>query len=321
MSTTPQHPVAATPAVPPPDNTPDEIRVYSHSNVFYWWPVWAIGFLMGLWTLFGDGHHLVPVPADAEAYHVADVKWTTVQPAESSDKVKETVAKEAKDRDVIVLPPATEKQKQNKIVGDLPRETPENVAPKPIKRLPHIAHNSTPGVVFCAVLLLVITITNVPLRGMWSILVIITLALLAVILALLGMWERIVNVVSLLDIRINAGGYFFISGVLFAIWAGAVFAFDRQTYIIFSPGQFKVCQAIGDAETAYDATGLSVQKQRSDLFRHYILGLGSGDLVVKTTGAQAHHFELPNVLFLGLKTQQIENVVRKRPQVSSPAGS
>ena len=25
-----------------------EIRIVSHSNLFYWWPVWAIGYLMAI---------------------------------------------------------------------------------------------------------------------------------------------------------------------------------------------------------------------------------------------------------------------------------
>jgi len=56
-----------------------------------------------------------------------------------------------------------------------------------------------------------------------------------------------------------------------------------------------------------------LEKQRSDLFRHWILGLGSGDLIVKTTGAQAHHFEMPNVLFVSSKMQRIEDMIRKIP--------
>src|SRR5436190_3116308 len=29
---------------------PMEIRVYSHSMLFYWWPVWAVGYLFALLT-------------------------------------------------------------------------------------------------------------------------------------------------------------------------------------------------------------------------------------------------------------------------------
>src|SRR5438477_2532243 len=39
----------------------EEVRIYSHSSLFYWWPVWAIGLLMGFLTL-ADGHKMAIVP-------------------------------------------------------------------------------------------------------------------------------------------------------------------------------------------------------------------------------------------------------------------
>src|SRR5215217_6237360 len=59
------HPAAG--QVPPvADTTPsfDEIRVYSHSPLFYWWPVWLFGFIFSLITLM-DGHRLMIVPGDS----------------------------------------------------------------------------------------------------------------------------------------------------------------------------------------------------------------------------------------------------------------
>src|SRR5207244_492594 len=113
-----------------------------------------------------------------------------------------------------------------------------------------------------------------------------------------GWWEWIFSKLAILDIRINMGGYLFISVILLAVWLFTTLIFDKQIYIVFQPGQFKVCTEIGGGEKVYDAIGLTLERQRADLFRHYILGLGSGDLIVKTSGAQAHHFDLPNVLFI-----------------------
>src|SRR5689334_4557177 len=62
MSTAPQTPLPA--AKPAEDEA--EIRIVSHSNLFYWWPVWAVGFLMGLMTLY-DNHRMAVVPPTAEA--------------------------------------------------------------------------------------------------------------------------------------------------------------------------------------------------------------------------------------------------------------
>ena len=41
---------------------PDEIVVYHHSNLFYWWPVWLAGFIMAIITYFSDKHMAI-VPA------------------------------------------------------------------------------------------------------------------------------------------------------------------------------------------------------------------------------------------------------------------
>src|SRR5262245_43584131 len=41
---------------------PDEIVVFHHSNLFYWWPVWFFGFIFAALTYFGDGHMAVVPP-------------------------------------------------------------------------------------------------------------------------------------------------------------------------------------------------------------------------------------------------------------------
>ena len=92
--------------------------------------------------------------------------------------------------------------------------------------------------------------------------------------------------------------------------------FDRQIYMVFSPGQMRVRQEIGESETAFDTTGMVIQKQRSDLFRHWILGLGSGDLIVRTAGANPQEFHMHNVLFIGRKVKEIENLLRERQVVT-----
>jgi hypothetical protein len=171
------------------------------------------------------------------------------------------------------------------------------------------------GVTFVIILLLVIAITNIPLRGLWSVIVIVVIVFLVIILSLTEMWERIIESFGALDIHINLAGYLVISTVLFVIWLITMLLFDQQIYMIFTPGQVRVRLEIGEGETAYDTTGMTVQKQRSDLFRHWVLGLGSGDLIVTTSGAQSHHFDLPNVLFVGRKVKQIEAMLRARPVV------
>ena len=65
------------------------------------------------------------------------------------------------------------------------------------------------------------------------------------------------------------------------MWLFTVLLFDRQIYMVFTPGQLKVRTEIGGGEKVYDAVGMTLEKQRSDLFRHWLLGMGSGDLIVR----------------------------------------
>src|SRR5262249_5667437 len=146
-------------------------------------------------------------------------------------------------------------------------------ADRPIE--PHIrmSQSKNVGVFYAMVLLLVILITNVPLRGLWSVVVIVVIVMLSVIFALLDCWDKILNALGQLAIHINRGGYVTISLVLFVMWLISLLFFDRQIYMIFTPGQLRVCTEIGGGEVAYDTQGMVIQKERSDLFRHWILGL------------------------------------------------
>jgi hypothetical protein len=294
MSTqTPQPPLPPSSA-PPRSQDTVEIRIISHSNLFYWWPVWAVGYLLAILTLL-DPYVMAVVPKGTKGYRAVTVKNPETGNTEEVEAL--VVPKSDKPDKQKHLPPA---EKVN--------EKPED---------PHldISHQGTYGVIFATVLILVIVITNVPLRGMWSFMVIVLVILLITVLSLFGVWDQIFRIVSLLDIRINMGGYVFISSALLVIWLLTFMFFDRQLYMIFTPGQLKVRQEIGGGEKAFDTSGMTIEKQRSDLFRHWILGLGSGDLIVNTSGAHVQHFELPNVLFIGKKVHQIEDMLREKAVV------
>jgi hypothetical protein len=286
MSTAPAPRPAHHAATLPP--VPQEVVVISHSNLFYWWPVWAVGYLMAIITVFN--HELMTtVPSGTEAVNKANGSITY-----GPDKKNKSL----NDQDLYIAPPDYKKEFQ-----------PPGV---------QMTLNKSLGVVYAIVLVLVITITNVPLRGLWSVIVIVVIVLVSIIFALRGIWEDILRAMNFLDIRINLAGYFFISTALLLVWLFVFFFFDRQIYMIFSPGNLRVQLAIGDGETTYDTTGMTIQKQRSDLFRHWILGLGSGDLIVNTSGAQTHHFDLPNVLSIGRRVREIEELMRMKLVVATP---
>jgi len=294
-------PPAPAPAPHQPKAEPNEITIVSHSNLFYWWPVWAVGFLAAAITGF-EQYHLAVVPAGSEI--VPETKEVVIKTEKTENGTTKESTETIRDAPIMKIPP------KSKLVVDPATNVPEQ--PKLL-----VTQYRAMGVVFVFVLILVIIITNVPLRGMWSVMIILTLVLLTIIFILLHWWEYILNALYFLDIRINLGGYIVISTALAVIWALTVFFFDRQRYITFTPGQLKVCEQIGGGEQVYDAVGISLQKQRSDLFRHYILGLGSGDLIVKTSGAQSHQFDLPNVLFINHRVRRIEELLKKKAVVEA----
>ncbi|GIW78661.1 MAG: hypothetical protein KatS3mg105_0468 [Gemmatales bacterium] len=271
---------------------PRQIVIYSHSALFYWWPVWAVGFIMGILTFF-SGDRLAIVPDGSVAARVDPREGqhsyaTVVGEANSAKKQLE------EGQYIVIVPP-----------DKGPIETPHL----------RISRNKNLGVVFTVILLIVIVVTNVPLRGVWSLVVILLIILLTVIFALAGWWGAIMDTVRLLQIYINAAGYFLISGILFAIWAISVFVFDRRTYVIVTSGQIRACQAIGAGETVYDTTGMTFHKRADDLFRHWIIGLGSGDLIIQKS-ATHQEIDMPNVLFIGSKIKQIERLIKEKQIVT-----
>src|SRR5690348_14309823 len=53
MATAAPHPESATPEEHP--KLP-ELTIYGHSNFLYWWPVWAVGYIMAILTYTADNH-------------------------------------------------------------------------------------------------------------------------------------------------------------------------------------------------------------------------------------------------------------------------
>ena len=310
---TPQPPpvtAAPAPAAPPPaaksasflthlilgTSKSGEIVIYHHSTLFYWWPVWALGFLMAVITYFGNKHMAI-VPAGTLP--------TTATSGEYKTGAGDT--KPLAERNILVLPEKAKHWQRKDASGEI----------RPVEPTIYIAEQKSVGTVFIFVLLLVIAITNVHMRGLWSFFILLVLVMLTIIAAVAGWWEAIFSGLGQLSIHINMGGYLLLSSVLFVLWLVNFAVFDRQTYMIFAPGQVRMRLEIGGGETVYDTTGMVVQKQRSDLFRHWILGFGSGDLIVRPVGV-ANPIDMPNVLRVGRKVRLIENLVKEKVILTQP---
>jgi hypothetical protein len=274
---------ATQPAPATVDPQPEQVVIISHSPLFYWWPVWAVGFLMaGLTYVYG--------------FQVAFVPRGTV--AERGRQVEGIDGA----RDVLVAPAGR----------PLPPGTDAEELKQPRLRM---AASNDLGIIWALTLCLVILVTNIPLRGVWSLMVITAIIFSAIVLALMGLWDPILRAVRVIDVHITGVSYLSISLFLFAAWLITVLIFDRMVYMVFTRGQVRMRTAVSQGETVFDTRGMVVERHRDDLFRHWLLGFGSGDLTVRTGGANTRQLELPNVLGIGRKLALIHTMLQEREVV------
>jgi hypothetical protein len=276
---TSQTPPVAAPVVTPPV----ELVLISHSPLFYWWPVWVVGFLVAALSYL-EGHQIAFVPPGTVA-----MRDQTIVGLEGR-------------RDVLITPEGQ----------PLPIETETEELKQPQRRM---AASNNLGILWVMTLCLVILITHVKLRGMSSVVAVVVIVFTTVVLALLGLWDPIFRAVRIFDIHITAFGYVSISLFLFVLWLTTFLLFDRLAYMVFSRGQLRVRLAVGEGETVFDTRGMVVEKHKDDLFRHWLLGFGAGDLTVRTAGPALKQFEMPNILFVGKKLAMIHTMLQEREVV------
>lgn len=270
--------------VPPPGARPerkiDYIVVYGHSNLLYWWPVWLVSFILAGVTYL-EGHQMAVVPRGTVAEHNA------------------AIAGVAGARDVLVAPE-----------GQSFRLAPEE-GKKPTPGMT-VSSNNNLGVIFVATLVLVALSSTILFRGLVSLVVVIVLITLTVTFALFGWWNDILAYLGGLDIRMNAAGYLAVAVPLFLAWLAVVLLYDRQSYIVFDQGQIRYVREVGDSEMVMQSEGAIVEKKRNDVFRHWLLGFGTGDLLVRTGGPNGPTIELENVINVGRKLTVIDRMIKEK---------
>lgn len=173
---------------------------------------------------------------------------------------------------------------------------------------------SSLGVLFFLTLFLVVVISNVGVRGYASGMVVLGLVLAAVVLAYFGLWGGILGWFGDLNVYLNQGAYFWFATLMLAIWALTVFVLDRFTLWRIKPGQITQERLFGAGSRSYDTENMVLEKRRDDLFRHWILGLGSGDLRIHTYGGRAQEIFVPNVLFIGSKIHAVQHMIATQPE-------
>ncbi len=184
MSSAPNPPVPPNPASPPPPPPPgapapsQEVIIYGHTALFYWWPVWAFGYLFALLTWWGD-YRAAIIPSQSQY-----------------------------EKGVITI-------KDNKGPYELNKDT--HAINESGQFREHMLVSSTYGILYVFILLLVILITTVPLRGVSSLVVILALALIVVTISFLGGWDSILSALGKLRVHMNMGFYVFTSVIGIAV--------------------------------------------------------------------------------------------------------
>jgi hypothetical protein len=225
----------------------ERIRIYGHSTMLYWWPVWVVGFIMA--ALTGIQGEPITIGSRTELFFLG-----------------------------------------------------QNL-----------------GVIYTFIVFLVIVFTNVPLRGNASVIAVLGAVFLIVLFAYLGWWDTILSWLPHLSVHMNMGFYILFSTLVFLAWFLVVLVYDHLTYWVVRPGQITQDQVIGGAAKSYDTRGMVFEKVRKDLFRHWLLGLGSGDLRILTTGAKREEIYVHNVLFVDAKVNAIQRLIAIRPdQFAAP---
>ncbi len=173
--------------------------------------------------------------------------------------------------------------------------------------------NPALGLTFLVVLAVVLTFTNVTLRGGYSVFAILVAALILVTLGWLGLLEDVFDLLPQASVYMNFGFYVILSTLIFAIWALRFFIFDRLKYWQIRPGQLVEHEVIGGSEESYDTRGMLFEERSDDFFRHYLLGLGTGDLMLHTSGARKTEIYIPNVLFVHDKVLRMQQLINIHP--------
>jgi hypothetical protein len=268
---------APVPVTVVPSDRTRQVVIISHSAFFYWWPLWAIGFVMAAIT-YATGHRVAFVPQGTQVERLDGGRDALVAPAGERLPV-------ASDADESALPRIT------------------------------MTASNNPGMIWALTLCALLVITHIELRGVWSLIVMLAVGLVCVLLAIFGLWDAFFAVFRFLDVHISAAGYLAISLFLFILWLVTFFLYDRREYMIFSRGQLRVRLAIGVGEMVFDTRGMVIEKKRDAMFRHWLLGFGSGDLVVNTAGTNTRQFQMPNVLRIDHRLALIHTMLQEREVV------
>ncbi len=243
-----------------------ELRLISHMPLFYWWPVWMVGFIVASLAYWEDGRvAVVPGGSTVEATAM-DGRYSLILPpnAVPPQSLQDAVKRSGTGHEAYTMR-----------AGD---------------------NNRWYGPVFLYTMVIVLMITNLSFRGVWSFVLLMAICLALLILTYLGGWQSILVALSSFQIQINAAGYLFLATSVFALWLLTTFVTDQQRYLIITPTEVRVRTGYRPQEVRFSLAGVVFEKAEDDLLRHWRLGFYSGDLIVRAPNGSEIYF--PNVLWL-----------------------
>ncbi len=223
----------------------DSITFYSHSEFFYYWPLWLVSFVFGDITLFFGSH----------------------------------VAVEGLSTSLLVM------------------------------------QETGYGLVYIMVLAFSLFATGVNLRGVWALLTLVCLIFGVFLMSYYGVWDTVSSWVIQQPVYLNHGFYLAIGVMLFLPWCLVVFLFDTRKYVKIESNTVTIVHEIGEGARAYDTIGVMMEKKLDNFFKHYLLGFGSGDLVIRTSGGSNEVIHLPNVLGVDKVLNELENLRSMRGRI------
>jgi hypothetical protein len=297
-------------------------KLFKRSPIIYWWPIWVTAFLMALLS-YWDGGYMVWVPPGTEAKRdwPVEIEPGRTQPREG------------------LLLPAVGGDKAPHLLPALSPGTGEPLG-EPQQPGVRMARGRYLGFAFVFVMGLVLLHSGVLMRGYVSyvsallgVVVLLMIPLIESYFPGIGLWAWIKYVVyDVFHIYISMQGYLFLGAFFLLVWLFSLLVYDRRTYIMVTPGQFRVRQEIGQGELIYDVTLMMFERKRDDFFRHKILGLGlldylrrylklgflpsgTGDLVFRLSGAQGQVIDWPNVWDVERKLETLRHTLAEREVV------
>jgi hypothetical protein len=175
------------------------------------------------------------------------------------------------------------------------------------------------GIGFMVVMFGTLIFTHLRARGIYAIILILSMAVIGLLVHMLVGWTFIWDLVTLVKVHMNLAYYVVTFFVSFVLWVYITFIHSRFTYGFVNAGEIGWRSPLTGQIENYRPLNFSVVKRSDDIVVHTLLGLrflglGTGDIEVKFDipggGSQLHQFR--NVWRPDAKIARMEQLIQAR---------